>query len=359
METLFRRHFWIINVLGLALVAYLATRIVQVWVGHKLQSLAQVADTGSQGRPVAETRARNRDFAAASEANIFGAKRESLSDAVVAENRCASDADCEGGTCTDGSCTEAEGPVGEKENAVRSELRARLVGTAVFSEPEFSLASIVDMSGGKGSVAELYSIQDCQPIVAQQPLVEGEEPPPPPPIPPCNRLLEVAIVKEIEADRVYLFNETERRWEYLLLGDEPEKGAGPVSRAPRKPKTAKKDDDLGKGITKVSDTNYQVTQDEVDKALGNLSSLATQARIVPAFEGGEAVGFKLFSIRPNSLYSKIGIQNGDVITRINGYEINSPDKALEVYQKLKDSKSINVDLKRRGKPMTLEYGITP
>ena len=116
---------------------------------------------------------------------------------------------------------------------------------------------------------------------------------------------------------------------------------------------------MGKGIKKVGGNSYEVEQSEIDGALANLSKLATQARVVPAFEGGESIGFKLFSIRPNSLYAKIGLKNGDIVTRINGYEINSPDKALEIYQKLKDSKQINVDLKRRGKATTLDYAITP
>ena len=78
----------------------------------------------------------------------------------------------------------------------------------------------------------------------------------------------------------------------------------------------------------------------VNAALTDLSQLATQARIVPSFKNGVANGFKLFSIVPDSLYAKIGIQNGDVIRRINGYEMNSPDKALEIYQKLRDAKVV-------------------
>jgi general secretion pathway protein C len=70
-----------------------------------------------------------------------------------------------------------------------------------------------------------------------------------------------------------------------------------------------------------------------------------------------ANGFKLFSIVPDSLYSKIGIQNGDVIRRINGYEMNSPDKALEVYQKLRDANRIEVELERRGDTIRKQYAI--
>ena len=91
--------------------------------------------------------------------------------------------------------------------------------------------------------------------------------------------------------------------------------------------------------------------------MGNLSEVATKARIVPSFKNGKPNGFKLFSIKPGSIYSKIGLRNGDVIQSINGYEMNSPDKALEIYQKLKDSTSITVDIQRRGRAMTMNYGI--
>ena len=76
--------------------------------------------------------------------------------------------------------------------------------------------------------------------------------------------------------------------------------------------------------------------------------LATEARIVPHFEGGKGAGFKLFSIRPGSIYSKIGITNGDVIQRINGEDIDSPDKAFDAWRRLKDASSIQIELSRGG-----------
>ena len=92
-------------------------------------------------------------------------------------------------------------------------------------------------------------------------------------------------------------------------------------------------------------------------ALTNLNDLAMQARIVPSFKNGQADGFKLFSIRPDSLYSKIGIQNGDVIERINGLDINSPDKALEAYGKLKSANALDLTVERNGAPQNFHYAI--
>ena len=70
---------------------------------------------------------------------------------------------------------------------------------------------------------------------------------------------------------------------------------------------------------------------------------------MPSFKNGAANGFKLFSIQPNSLYASIGIENGDVIQRVNGYEINSPEKALELYQKLRESRHVTIELERGGR----------
>jgi general secretion pathway protein C len=100
------------------------------------------------------------------------------------------------------------------------------------------------------------------------------------------------------------------------------------------------------GVRQVSPGKYEVDKSVIDQALGNMSVLATQARIVPAFKDGKPNGFKLFSIQPGSLYASLGIENGDVIQRINGYEINSPEKALELYQKLRESSHVSIDSER-------------
>jgi general secretion pathway protein C len=82
-----------------------------------------------------------------------------------------------------------------------------------------------------------------------------------------------------------------------------------------------------------------------------------QARIVPAFKDGQSEGFKLFSIRPDSIYTKIGVQNGDVIKQINGYDLNSPEKALEIYSKLKEASRIDIVIDRNGSTMHKSYTI--
>jgi general secretion pathway protein C len=158
-----------------------------------------------------------------------------------------------------------------------------------------------------------------------------------------------ARIYGIERDRVLLDNDGRNEYIDNSAAAPPNLGIMPV---PQPGQPAAQND-----VRQLSENQYVLAKTTVNGALSDLSQLATQARIVPSFKNGVANGFKLFSIVPDSLYSKIGIQNGDVIRRINGYEMNSPDKALEIYQKLRDANRIEVEIERRGDTIRKSYSI--
>ena len=114
---------------------------------------------------------------------------------------------------------------------------------------------------------------------------------------------------------------------------------------------------VDKGVRKIDETHYEIDRSLVDKVLGDPNVVARAARIVPSIKDGKSNGFKMYAIRPNSVYAKIGFQNGDTIHSINGFEMTSPDKALEVYTKVKSASSLSIQMTRRGQPLTMEYGI--
>jgi type II secretory pathway component PulC len=111
-------------------------------------------------------------------------------------------------------------------------------------------------------------------------------------------------------------------------------------------------------IEKVDDTHYRVPSKLVDALLANPMAMARGARVVPAVRNGQPDGFKLYAIRPSSVFAKLGFNNGDTLHSINGFELTSADKALEVYTKLRDAKSLTFELSRRGAPVELNIEIT-
>jgi general secretion pathway protein C len=202
---------------------------------------------------------------------------------------------------------------------VRTSMRAKLLGTMRAGDPGWSLASVLD-TGAQRSMTVMVG----------------------------DRLL-TSQVLDILRDRVIVLNNGRREYVSADSGD----GAAP----PLPTGTKVTEPGWGAGIKALDGNNYDVPRSEVDRAINNLNDIAMQARLVPAFKDGVAEGFKLFSIRPDSLYSKIGIQNGDVVTRINGLDMNDPAKALEVYTKLKDAPRIDVDVDRNGTMMRMTYNV--
>lgn len=114
---------------------------------------------------------------------------------------------------------------------------------------------------------------------------------------------------------------------------------------------------MDESITRVSDTQFTIARSLVDSLLENQAEMMRTARIIPHEENGQTVGVKLYGIRRNSLLGRLGLQNGDMLRTINGYDMTSPDSALEAYARLRSAERLSVSVVRRGQPSTIEYNI--
>lgn len=316
VDTYFKQYFWTFHLVILALAAFLAARSVNAFVAAELATPAEaiaVAHPADAMKNANLNQVNQAPISAFLDRNIFHAAREDLTPVAVTEEP------VNNGAIDLNACE-------------RSQMAAGLIATVVALDPEASIAVFEDR-GKKETVT----------------LRVGE------------KLLDEAELVSVDWRWVKV-KHAGRCEEFSLEEEDPAKATvasniPPPTDNPGIAEAPPVDSELGKDIKKVSESEYEIPKKEIEGVLANLNTVATQARIVPSFHNGKANGFKLFSIRPGSLYSKIGIQNGDIVQRINGYEINSPDKALEIYSKLKDAQSITVDLIRRGKSSTLSYNI--
>ncbi len=305
VEVLFKRHFWIVHLLFMLAVAWLVMRTANAFVEISLLPLP----TGRAGpAPIAKVTpvaALNLDRVA----RALGLPVPKPEPVV----------------------TEPTIPKVDLNAApVKTTLRVKLLGTLVSENmPEWSVASIQDTVTLKTGT---YMIGDR---------VQGAE------------------VVEIERLRVIVINNNRREYIDGTPGDgaPPPIPAAPVVSAKAINDAPPPSVALGTGVKQLGENDYEIPRAEIDKTLANLNDVAMQARIVPAFKDGVAQGFKLFSIRPDSIYSKIGIQNGDVIKRINGFDLNSPEKALEIYGKLKESARIDIEVERNGASVRKTYNV--
>ena len=113
-------------------------------------------------------------------------------------------------------------------------------------------------------------------------------------------------------------------------------------------------------ITAVSSTgagSYVIDQRALNAALDNPAQAMSDARLLPSQKDGKVEGFKASEVKPNGVFSMIGIKNGDVLLRLNDFPMDSPDKALQSFIALKGQNRLKLDIVRDGQPQTFNYDI--
>ena len=90
----------------------------------------------------------------------------------------------------------------------------------------------------------------------------------------------------------------------------------------------------------------------IDEAIQDVSKLMTEIKIQP-----NEAGLSLSEIKPNSIFRRMGLRNGDVLKSVDGQEIRSVDDALKLYESLKSADNVSVVLQRRGTERTINYNI--
>lgn len=111
------------------------------------------------------------------------------------------------------------------------------------------------------------------------------------------------------------------------------------------------------GVREKSPRHRVLDRALLDRILANPAALARSARVIPSIKDGKPNGFKLYGIRPGSFPAALGFRNGDTITAVNGMDLTTPDKALEIFAKLREARRLLVAVTRRGKPIRLRIDI--
>lgn len=307
MEIILKKYFWVVNLVVVAVCAGFAGRAADHFVegaylaGDDIQAL-------HHGAPPALPKVHGKDGEVILSRDIF----------------------CSG--CAPAKAAEDDqGAAEESHEWQKSSLQLELVSTMVCpSDDRWSMAVIRDLS-----------TEQKDPLMYNQGATVGTT---------------GAQVVKVTAQRVYLKNGT--RNEYLELdGKAPVAAAAPVSRiSVAAPPINTALGDIDHGVT-CSGNACTVDRSLVEKLLSNTTMLATSARFVPSVKDGRPDGFKLYAIRPNSIFGKIGLQNGDTIKAINGSEMTTPDAALALYTKLRNASHLSVQVERRGQTVTLDYSI--
>lgn len=100
-----------------------------------------------------------------------------------------------------------------------------------------------------------------------------------------------------------------------------------------------------------------ISRDDIMGATENIQGLMRQVRIRPHFEKGKPAGLMLSDIQPDSLFTRMGLQSGDVLQEIEGRPIRSMNDILKLYEQLGSSAALALEVKRGGTALNMQYDI--
>ena len=107
--------------------------------------------------------------------------------------------------------------------------------------------------------------------------------------------------------------------------------------------------------TNTPNSGMALSRGEVNEKLRDLKAIMSQAAVRPYFEAGAQEGFIISDIKPDSLYQKLGLQNGDIIIDVNAKRMKSAEDILQIVNIMQAGGNIGLSLKRNGKVETINY----
>lgn len=207
---------------------------------------------------------------------------------------------------------------------VKTNLPFNLVGTLILRDELKSIATIEDRSASL-----VYPVRIDDEIPAK------------------------AKILKIEARKVIFINTATGRREFIDLPEDGVALGAQLGSARTTPLKAA----AGTGIEQVSTTQFNISRTEIDKVFSDFNNILTQARAVPNMKNGQPYGYKLFQIVPGSIYSKLGMRDGDAIVGADGQTLNDPGKAFEMLNNLKTKDRLELKVERDGKLVDFSYDI--
>jgi general secretion pathway protein C len=157
----------------------------------------------------------------------------------------------------------------------------------------------------------------------------------------------MARITAIERRRVVFRNLSNHRLEYIEIPKDSQLTLSGVKPTPT-------------GEVQGDGHDFTMNRADINKYISNLGQVLNQARMVPNIvpgTGGKVEGFRFVSIQPGSIYEKLGFKPMDVIKSVNGEAVNSPTKAMELYNALRTENQIGIVVERGGRDENMNYTI--
>jgi hypothetical protein len=132
-----------------------------------------------------------------------------------------------------------------------------------------------------------------------------------------------------------------------------------VPSAPEPPRAvASESRPAGAEIRQTGSSRFAVRRAVLDRIAADPSPLLRAVQTVPYVDNGRVAGVQLLESTPGSFEGNLGLQSGDVLTKINDRLMDAPGRWLETYTQLRSADHITLSILRNGQPLQIELDVS-
>ncbi len=100
---------------------------------------------------------------------------------------------------------------------------------------------------------------------------------------------------------------------------------------------------------KLSEARNEILQDP--------TKASQYIRVQPVYNQGQLQGYRVYPGRDRALFKDMGLRAGELLTSVNGIQLDDPTKALQMLTDLSQASDIAVTLERAGQSRTLNINL--
>jgi len=126
---------------------------------------------------------------------------------------------------------------------------------------------------------------------------------------------------------------------------------------PVKPKKNKTKEKPKSGIVDNEDGEKIVSRGLLSSYTKDIDKVWKDIGIGEHRTNGVLDGFKVNFVKKGSDFEKLGLRRGDILTSVNGQELNSYNAAFSFYKEMNSIENLTLSIKRNNQDMELEYEI--
>jgi len=94
-----------------------------------------------------------------------------------------------------------------------------------------------------------------------------------------------------------------------------------------------------------------------DEVLKDPAKASEYVRVQPANVGGQLKGYRIYPGRDRSAFTQAGLRPGDLVTSVNGVQLDDPAKALQLLSDLSQAGQVTLVVERGGQAQTISLNL--